>query len=566
MLAGLTSVFNRILPLIGVGNGPSAAEKAASKEAAESKRRKEVIKRQRKILANEINLTWRIAVGKDFPKKLKDTYVVSNMTRRNVWMEENFLFNQITALFPDERFHSVDKYILRWNPPKSNFQIVVPLTDRGLQENAILETAKLKSSDRKKIIFLFTTLDPTLPLFAEKVHPSSLVSYRTRVEVLKKLSDLFLIGKISVDEIQQIFICDFEIWRQALYNYLPEDEQVYHTYLMEKLKAPEEKVPAKKYLDGDITLKEYEEEIFPERSRRKKIEAMEYPLPLTTSPVCVICGEDGPDHIGVVQCHTCENMVCRPCIITVFHGDQPHLKEPAHAQRARMAIEKANDNREKPDQQQEAESVDKGNPEVKRQTNQRGESYLLMHHKYCMKLGELPVIQQEIVADDAYLRQFRSNSRLAVLKRFNPMGQIDYDDYSLLDTLDEDELEKRRLEQQKQRDQEQAVQEKNQRENPTELQQRRQQLEERQKKFDKAKKEIQSLDLKLADVSHTEAFKARNQRLRVEAVEKLEKHVQKPLLRLQEELMQMGLPGDCLPSLLREVNAILAEIETLTRT
>ena len=68
-------------------------------------------------------------------------------------------------------------------------------------------------------------------LFAEKVHPASLVSYRTRNEVLGKLCEYFLEGKIENDELNEIMASHFDSWKKALYNYLPADEQVFHEYL-----------------------------------------------------------------------------------------------------------------------------------------------------------------------------------------------------------------------------------------------------------------------------------------------------------------------------------------------
>ena len=68
-------------------------------------------------------------------------------------------------------------------------------------------------------------------LFAEKVHPASLVSYRTRNEVLGKLCEYFLEGKIENDELNEIMASHFDAWKKALYNYLPADEQVFHEYL-----------------------------------------------------------------------------------------------------------------------------------------------------------------------------------------------------------------------------------------------------------------------------------------------------------------------------------------------
>ena len=101
-----------------------------------------------------------------------------------------------------------------------------------------------------------------------------------------------------------------------MYNYLPEDEQVYHTYLNDKPPIEELGKPLhKSYYDGDITLEQYENMKYPDRKKQKDIESMEYPLPFTGSD-CIICGDE---KAGAIKCYTCDNMVCVDCIKDVFH-------------------------------------------------------------------------------------------------------------------------------------------------------------------------------------------------------------------------------------------------------
>lgn len=490
---------------------PDPKKIAATRAAEEAKKKKEILERQARILKAEINQSWRVAVGKTLPKQLKETIIVPNMTRRNVWMEDLYIFNNIKAKYPDEIFHSIDKYILKWQPPGSNFQVMIPLDDPSLQENAILVLSKLKKKDQDKIVFLFTTLDPHLPMFAEKVHPASLVSYRTKIEVLKKLSDLFLEGKITVQEVEQVFSCDLDVWRVTLYNLLPEDEQVYHTYLMEKLKPVDEKPLHRKYLDEDITMKEYESLKFPDRTKRRYIESLTYPLPVE-GQMCIICGKD---KVGVVRCHTCENMVCKACILDVFHGKV------------------------------------------------RKESFLLMHHKYCMKLGELPEIKLEAVPDDAFLREFRNSSRTSVIQRFKPKLHIEDEDDTLLLDLNEEEAARRRAEEARL----QALQEEEERqrllENPPELQQLKAAFDEKRKKFEKYRRELNDYNEKIADTSHTDAYINRHRRLRSDLVAKVRKNVLAPMESVQKSVSALTLPGEYLPSLLRDVTMVLDDLEAL---
>src|SRR5690242_18211438 len=107
-------------------------------------------------------------------------------------------------------------------------------------------------------------------MYAEKVHPSSLISYRTKNSVLKKLSELFIDGRIDVADMQSVFTCGQDVWSSTLYNLLPEDEQIYHTYLNERKipVAETHKALAKSYIDGDISLQEYDAQKYPDRKEK----------------------------------------------------------------------------------------------------------------------------------------------------------------------------------------------------------------------------------------------------------------------------------------------------------
>lgn len=522
------------------------AAKEKKKQQIEKKRRQEICDRQKKLMDSEIVQSWRIAMGPDIPKKKKDTFLIENITRRNVHMEDYYLFEQIKAQFPDEFFHPVTSYVLKWQPPGSYFQSIIPLNDAFLQENAILVMSQLLSKQQKHILFHFITYDPTLSLFAPKVHPSSLVSYRTKNEVLKKLSEYFLQGKISTEDITSILMCNEDVWRPALYNLLPSDEQVFHTYLTEvKRDVNEDKPIHKSYMDGEITLQEYEDLKYPDRKKKKDIESKEYPLPYEQYD-CIICGRV---KTGVIQCHTCDNMVCIPCVRSVFHGKTQAMiysgvSGSSSSKKASIA----------------PPPLDVNGGEVPQ------ESFLLMHHKYCMKLGALPDVIPEAIGEPAYLREFRVNTRVHQLKLLIPETVDDFDDPNLYIEETEDEKEARRQEElrlQREREAAEEAARKLEIENPPELRNKRAYIEDRKKKYEKMKKEIHQLNEKVMDTSHNENYINRNKRLRKEAFVKAKKSVQRPLELTLEELRKMEIPGNFLPALIKEVEELLEAVELL---
>eukprot|EP01040_Poterioochromonas_malhamensis_P014098 gene14098-15584_t len=506
MLASIEKWIIELLPT----NDPK--EKA---KRVEKKKKKIILKRQKKFQENEIIQTWKIGIGSEMPKKGKDIFEIHNITRRNVWMEENFIFNLIKSRFPDEVFHPANQYALKWQPPGSYFQVIVPLTDPVLQENAVLMINKLKPSIRKKVVFLFAPIDPSMNMFAPRVHPASLVSYRTKNDVLRKLSNYYLEARITLEELQQIFACDYEVWKSALYNYLPEDEQVYHTYLNEKPDIDKLNKPLHKaYYDGDITIEQYEDMKYPDRKKKKEVESMDYPIPFEGND-CIICGGEKK---GAIRCYTCDNMVCVQCVIDVFHTTKEH----------------------------------------------KGQSFLLMHHKYCMKLGELPQISLEIMPEEAYLRQFRQETRQAVLKKLIPEFQPDYDDNAPLDEIiDEEELRLQQLREKLERERLEAERERLLRENPPILQEYRQQFIERIKRYERYMKDVSEYTEKILDTSHTEQFIARNMRLKRETIIKIQKNIYAPYRSLLDRVNELELPGDFQPQLVKEIGDTLSIIDKL---
>lgn len=448
------------------------------------------------------------------PKKKKDIFIIKEVTRRNVWMEHNFLYNNIKAFKPDDLFHAPEKYALQWQPRGSLYRLVIPLDDPQTQENAIVIMSEFTKIEQQRIVFFFGPIDPAMDMYAPKVHPASLVSYHTKNEVLKKLCDFFLLDRISVQDIQAVLMCDQYVWSATLFNLLPADEQVYHMYLNEQKPLDDtKKTIAKSYIDGEITLHEYEDAKFPERRKLRNIEEMAYPLPFDMD-VCTICTKANS---GIVSCHTCANMVCASCMASIFSGKN-----------GRKSI-----------------------------------SFLLMHQKYCMKLGELTPLLPVVADEPAYLREFRATSRAAALELLLPKK-----DAALLkeDELsdDEDEAAQRRLAEEESARLAAAEAARLLRDNPVALQAIQEQVDSRLRKFERISKDIVEYTDKALDKAHTDMFIARNMRLRAEQLEKLDNMVTAPITALLAEARALNLTGEYIDQLVAQVTAALRECEILS--
>ena len=67
--------------------------------------RSEAINRQRYYELYELRQDWSFVFGEDVPLQRKEILQIVEMTPRNVWMEEMYIFKQITASMPGELFH-----------------------------------------------------------------------------------------------------------------------------------------------------------------------------------------------------------------------------------------------------------------------------------------------------------------------------------------------------------------------------------------------------------------------------------------------------------------------------
>ena len=280
--------------------------------------RDNIIMKQRLYEMFEINENFKFVFGPEKPQKWSECLEIKNVTKRRIWMEPNFIFDEIRAYKTDEIFHDISKYCLLWQPPDSTFKVCVPLDSAPLQEEALRSYAAMLPPSKAITIFHFMTIDSTMEMFLPNVHPASLVRFIQKNEVLQKLCDLFLEGKIPISDLNNVMECDFETWKITLYNYLPGDWQPYHKYLSkERIKVLNE-TPESRYLGEEITIEEYGDLKNPERARIKNLENATYPLPYDSS-VCIICQAEKQ---GIIKCQNCDNMICTLCVKRIFLDEE----------------------------------------------------------------------------------------------------------------------------------------------------------------------------------------------------------------------------------------------------
>ena len=325
-----------------------------------------VILKQKKIEQFETRQEWNVVFGKEKPAKKKDLLKFKDVTLRNIWMEENFIYNQAVRMNPGEILHKPEEYALEWRPPDSAFRVMIHISDQKAQADTLQRISYYPKPLQKSIIFYFTTLSKNKDLFGEKVHPSASESFHDRPSVLRKLCQKYMMGAVSLEDFNMILEAGYNTWKVALYNLLDEEEQSYHPYLQNPPPKVSKKSLERQYLDDNIDLQRYEDLKFPARKAKKDEESLSYPRPYDTKK-CIICKEDD---VAIVKCLHCSNYACPKCISKVF--------------------------------------IDKETAEG---------SFLLLHRRFCTRLGAFPVVVPQTEPEPAYLRELRATGSLAAQRQ-----------------------------------------------------------------------------------------------------------------------------------------------------
>lgn len=445
------------------------------------KERNEAIQRQRFYELYELRQDWNFVFGDEDPKLMKEVYKIKDVTPRVVWMDDFYIFKQIMSTRPDELFHDQSEYALKWIPPGCNFKVMIPFDNPIMMESAIISVSKVLPQDRMKLLFYFAPRNSNQTMFRQHVHPASLVSYHHRPEVLNKLCAQFLEDRMGIEEFRQTIGSHYEVWKRAMYNMLPEDEQVYHTYLTE---VPEEiGGPARnfenEYLNGFIALQEYHDLKYPERKKKKDAEAKVYPLPYGTG-YCIICGNH---ETGIIKCHICDNHLCTSCVREKFHDEET-----------------------------------------------KAGSYLLVHRLFCLSLAPLNKISLVPREAPGYLRELRTTGQAKALELLEAHSKA-LEEANKTDEEEEEseDEEERRYNEEMRLLREKKEYEKMMKENPPDLQHLSKVYAHKVgKKFTKMKKSIMDLQARIDDrpPKEKDEFKDRLVRLKMEAVEKMRDSIQ----------------------------------------
>lgn len=487
----------------------------SKEQRKEEKARLEAINRQRYFELREIRQEWSFVFGTEKPRRRKELSVIKDVTLRNVWMVENYLFNKIKELRPDELFYPIETYALKWTPPGSAHQMLVPLDDPAMQEMLIVKISYIPKKLQKRLLFFFAPRSLNMSLFMPKVHPASLVSYHLRSEVLQKLCDQFLEGRMLIAEFESIVGANYDVWKSAMFNLLPEDEQPYHLYLTEKPAAIKTLAMVEAdYLQGRVPLQDFYDAKFPERKAKKDAEALSYPRPPERA-ACIVCRERDA---GVIKCHVCDNKICVACVHREY-------LDPAT----------------------------------------RVGSFLVIHRQHCLKLALLRPLHPVPVLEPGYLRELRATGWGHAMEILGPLieGKMLVAEEAKEEEEDDGDDEEQRFEDERRRREEEAERLRQLQECPPELAHLQRAVEHRRKKLDKLRKAALEHQANIDEPGHTEQYEARQRRLRDEVLEKIGEAVETPLHAADHAIQSLGLDSDTARSVAAETRLLLHRCRAL---
>mmetsp|Transcript_30094 Transcript_30094/g.28757 ORF Transcript_30094/g.28757 Transcript_30094/m.28757 type:complete len:566 (-) Transcript_30094:283-1980(-) len=483
--------------------------KAQRDKAEIRKPRQKVLERQKYLeLIEIVPQTWSFVFGDDLPEFMKEICEITNITPRNLWMEPLFLYNQIKALRPDEMLHSAETYALKWQPPGSPYRMSIPLVDIALQETIIYQINRLTSATKKgsqpQILFYFSPRDTSISLFAIKVHPATLVSYRTKIVVLEQLCSYYLDRKFPLSDLHKMLSCDYDTWKSSLYNFLPADFQAYHRYLLDKpppiltFKKMEER-----YHKDECSLENYSDFKFPDRREKRDKEALVYPRPYKTED-CVICHQqDG----GTIHCPVCTHMVCKECIRRYFLKEETKIG-----------------------------------------------SFLYMHRLFCLKKNIVEKISINICTEPVYLTAMRENGRDMTVDAYEREAsrrqqEEEAEDEGLIRDVSEYESEHEVVITPLKSEKMSHIL-------PYDLEKLKNNFEKIYKKYLKLKKKILDFQISIETRGHTLQFLERLKRLKEECMVELNENVQNKLDILDWKYTKIDVSTDFFEDITYEKNKI----------
>ena len=288
---------------------------------------------------------WRISFGMQKPRSSK-TKVIKGITKEAIEADRSgaYLHKRLLEVCHPQNLYGQDYYLLEYRMPEAPFTVRVQINKVDQVSRAYDEFKSVPAKIQRRLMLKLIprSLSPEDPIYDSRPAKTITTQLKNRAHITRHLLDLYFSGKYKLKDLGKCMDLSGSELRREAYMVVPVHERPDHAYLVKKKDRSKRHTLEERYVKDEITLTQYNDLSDPERRERRLAAEATYPL-ITTLYTCVICGRE---ETAQIKCMECNNKACRECMVATFHG-----------------------------------------------SNKR--SFALMHHIYCLKLGEPLLIRRE---------------------------------------------------------------------------------------------------------------------------------------------------------------------------
>ena len=287
---------------------------------------------------------WRVSFGTAKPKR-KRTKVVMGLTKEAIEADRTgaYLHERLLEVIAPQNLFEPSYYYVEYRMPEAPFTVRVEIdrVDQVIRAYKEFDTIPKKIQRRLILKVIPRNPDPDTPVFDDRPPKTVKTQLKTRAAMTRYLVDLYTKDKFSLKELGECMTHKMPDLKGVVHDQIPAFEKKEHNYLIAAKDKNKRLSLEQRYMNNEIDLLTYGDLRDPERKEKRLHDTAVYPLP-ENMYTCVVCAKVEAANI---KCMECNNRACRDCMYSKFINC--------------------------PDDR----------------------AFVLLHHIYCLKLGE-PILHQ----------------------------------------------------------------------------------------------------------------------------------------------------------------------------
>ncbi|KAJ1445899.1 hypothetical protein M885DRAFT_548363 [Pelagophyceae sp. CCMP2097] len=261
---------------------------------------------------------WRVAFGK--AKKPKKTKSLQGVTKEAIAADRTgaYVHSLLLAAYAPQNIFGPEYYCLEYRLPEAPFTIRVFIDDVAQCLRAYDQFSTLPTKVQQRLVLRVVprALDGDAPLFDLRPPKTIHTQLKTRAAMTRYLVDLYAKDEVPLAKVEACMQMKMNDLRAHILDLVPAHEKTDHSYLDVAYRASRHrrKTPEQKYIDDDIDLQTYGDLKEPDRRLRRLQNEATYPLPEQLFD-CVVCRRPNSASIKCMECH---NRCCKGCVQSKF--------------------------------------------------------------------------------------------------------------------------------------------------------------------------------------------------------------------------------------------------------